>query len=434
MRVRRFLCYVASVATRNTGLSGIGYRLRVLRRSQGLSYAAVGRAAGLSHAMVMYIETGQTLPGLETVEKLATAFKVDPRWLAYGNLEPVRHATQFLGTPESDAIQMVQDLQVILRARAGTIDDTYKYLDPLGALQWCRLLEEKAFSVLIESVPLQEAAAVLTPLIGRQPVDILGLGAGTARHELGLVNRFLARQQPDVRLLLLDISQSLLSMAARNAMGRIPPQRNVPLLCVLGNFHALHSYSYLFEGQGPRTKVVTMFGYTFANLENELAFVERNLSWLPDDSFFLLDVPVVFAAADSSRDVERSDPALSDKRPTQWRKRVEEFLSGPIVRYASGVRNVAIDKVLDPRKTTIPGSYTINTSATVHFADDSVGNYFLGYTKRYEISGLAKGLEPLGWKLLNHWTYAEGTNMLCLFQRGQTKPKPRVRKRKTSES
>ncbi|MBL9042446.1 MAG: L-histidine N(alpha)-methyltransferase [Myxococcales bacterium] len=388
-----------------------------------MTYAAVGRAAGISHAMVMYIETGQTIPGLETVEKLALAFKVDPRWLAYGNPEPERLTTHFLGTPESDAIQMISDLQTILRTGSGTIDDTYKYLDPLGAAQWCKLLEERAFAALIEAVPLQEASAAIAALVGRQPVDVLGLGAGTARHELGLINRFLARQHSDLRLLLLDVSQSLLSMAARNAMARIPPQRNVPLLCVLGNFHFLSTYSYLFEGQGPRCKVVSMFGYTFANLEDELGFVEKNLSWLPADSLLLLDLPMVFAPAASPSEVAQRDPALSEQRPSEWRHRVEEFLTGPIHRYSGGVLDVTITKALDNRATTVPGSYTINTSASVRFADRPTGHFFMGYTKRYEVTGLAKSLQALGWNFVFHWPYASNTNMLCLFQRAKPAPK-----------
>jgi transcriptional regulator with XRE-family HTH domain len=373
--------------------------------------------------MVMYIETGQTVPGLEIVWKLAHALGVDARWFAFGNPAPERHSTQFLGTPESDSIQMICDLQAILRQGSGTIDDTFKYLDPLGAAQWCRLLEEKAFAALVEAVPMQEAASAIAKLVGRQPVDILGLGAGTARHELGLVNRFLARQHSDIRLLLLDISHALLSLASRNATARLPVQRNVPLLCVLGNFHSLPMYSHLFEGQGPRCKVVCMFGYTFANLENELRFVEKNLAWLPADSLLLLDVPMVFAPASSPSEVEQRDPALSEQRPSEWRHRVEEFLTGPIRRYADGVLEVTMTKSLDNRATIVPGSYTVNHSAAVRFADRPSGHFFMGYTKRYEVTGLAKSLQALGWNFVSHWPYASNTNMLCLFQRAKPAPK-----------
>ena len=112
-----------------------------------------------------------------------------------------------------------------------------------------------------------------------------------------------------------------------------------------------------------------MVGYTFANLEDELLFVEQNLAWLPADSLLQQDVPMVFAPASSSKEVEQRDPALSVLRPSEWRHRVEEFLTGPIRRYADGVLEVTMNKSLDSRATTVPGSYTINHSATVRFAD-----------------------------------------------------------------
>ena len=412
-------------------ISDIGHRLRVLRQTKGLSYAALGKLAGVSNAMVMYIETGHTTPGLEIVIKLSRALGVDPRWFAFGNPEPERHITQFLGTPECDAIQAIFDLQAILNRRSGTIDVTYNYLDPLGAAQWVKLLEESAFAALVEAVPLQDAFVTIAKLVGNQPVDILGLGAGTARHELGLVRRFLARHHSDIRLLLLDISHALLSLASQEAMVQIPAKWNVPLLCVLGNFQALPTYAHVLDGQGPRCKVVCMFGYTFANLENELRFVEKNLSWLPADSLLLLDVPVVFARADSPHEIEQRDPALSNRRPSDWQRRAEDFATGPIRRYADGVLDVTLEKVLDNRATTVPGSYAITASATVRFADKTTGNFSLGCTKRYEVTGLAKSLEALGWNHISHWTYADGTNMLCLFQRA----KPTSwRKRRTGAS
>ena len=78
---------------------------------------------------------------------------------------------------------------------------------------------------------------------------------------------------------------------------------------------------------------------------------------------------MVFAPASSSKEVEQRDPALSVLRPSEWRHRVEEFLTGPIRRYADGVLEVTMNKSLDSRATTVPGSYTINHSATVRFAD-----------------------------------------------------------------
>ncbi len=50
-----------------------------------------------------------------------------------------------------------------------------------------------------------------------------------------------------------------------------------------------------------------MFGYTFANLEDELRFVENNLACLGADSLPLLDVPMVIASASSPKEVPNNE-------------------------------------------------------------------------------------------------------------------------------
>lgn len=63
---------------------GIRDRLRAVRKARALTLVALGSAAGVTHATIQHIETGRTVPGIDTVEKIATALGVDPRWLAYG--------------------------------------------------------------------------------------------------------------------------------------------------------------------------------------------------------------------------------------------------------------------------------------------------------------------------------------------------------------
>ena len=60
------------------------------------------------------------------------------------------------------------------------------------------------------------------------------------------------------------------------------------------------------------------------------------------------------------------------------------------------------------------------------------GHFFMGYTKRYEVTGLVKSLQALGWNFVSHWPYASNTNMLCLFQRAKPAPK-RGRRAKLDE-
>ena len=129
----------SSSPVRITKHKGIGYRLRLARRAMGLTYSALGELAGMSHATVQNIEIGRTVPGIDTVERLARALSLDPRWFAYGNPDLSQHAVHYMVAPGCDLIKMGQDLRDLLAGNGGYIDDTYKYLDPTGAGQWCAL-------------------------------------------------------------------------------------------------------------------------------------------------------------------------------------------------------------------------------------------------------------------------------------------------------
>lgn len=59
-------------------------RLRKARRQAGISSAAVAQRAGISHAIVRYIETEQRLPTVETIERIAVALGLSAAWLAFG--------------------------------------------------------------------------------------------------------------------------------------------------------------------------------------------------------------------------------------------------------------------------------------------------------------------------------------------------------------
>ena len=57
-----------------------------------------------------------------------------------------------------------------------------------------------------------------------------------------------------------------------------------------------------------------MFGYTFSNLDNEVQFLRRSMSWVNDQDFLVLDLPA--AATDSSdpSEIVRRDRTLARKR------------------------------------------------------------------------------------------------------------------------
>lgn len=64
--------------------SSLANRLRDTRIAQGLSYRAVAQAAGVSDMTVRATERGQTMPTVDTAERMAKALGVSPGWLAFG--------------------------------------------------------------------------------------------------------------------------------------------------------------------------------------------------------------------------------------------------------------------------------------------------------------------------------------------------------------
>lgn len=402
-------------------------RLRCVRLARSMTVAEVARRAGVTAGAVHTIETGKSVPGVDTVEKIAKALGVDPRWFAFGYGEDVPMFQEIVA-PGFAPVRLQEALAETLRGQCGRIDDTYKYLDSIGASQWCALLRQPDFASVATAVPISQAGDHLAPLLASGPVDLLGLGVGTAEHELDLVAAL--PNIADLRLLLLDVSQPLLSEASTNVQNRVHRTRFVPTLGILGNFHQLPLLAKHLDAHGPRQRIVTMFGYTFGNLENELRFLRDSLSWLSDGDFLLLDVMTALAPSNEPDKITKADPALATKRTPEWFKMVEQFLTGPIRRGIEDIKKITVEPKLDLRSCAIPGSYAIEMQATVTTNDGASKQFSVGYSKRYDIEGLQRCLSDEGWQYIAHFDYARGADMLCIFRRSRSRAPHRRRRQK----
>lgn len=67
---------------------GLASRLRKARKQSGMTRRALARTAGLSDAIVGYLESDLRLPAVGKVACLASALSVSAAWLAYGLGEP----------------------------------------------------------------------------------------------------------------------------------------------------------------------------------------------------------------------------------------------------------------------------------------------------------------------------------------------------------
>ena len=388
----------------------IGGRLGVVRLNLGLTVAEVARRAGVTAEGVRSIEKGRVMPGLETVERIAGALNIDPRWLSFGLGQPTR---TILLTPGYEPFRLWHELQSVLTQTNGYIADSLKYLDHAGADQWCELLKLSRFATESLPMPMADLVATLGEELEGLPFDLLGIGAGTALHELTLTARLLGRRRHghDARAFLLDVSHPLLTFALNSADQILPKQYVVPVIGLLGDFDELASYCHLFHPDGPpRRRVLTMFGYTFSNLDNEIRFVRRNLSWVEKGDLLVLDLPAAVAQAD------RTDPALTNQRPVVYSELLHKFLTGPIRRHLSSVSDIKLSVLRDSNSSVVPGSYAIEHVAMVKMHGGETRRYSVGYSRRYDTSGLCSAMEKEGWRSVGSFPYGPGF-VLCAFRR-----------------
>jgi DNA-binding XRE family transcriptional regulator len=108
------------------GSAGIGERLRMSRRAQGMSQRGLSEA-GVTFAYICRIERGARVPSLEVIRRLALALDVSPRWLETGEegrwsgfrhaeLAAMRVALLRTGGPAS--LRLAAELSVAVEQRA----------------------------------------------------------------------------------------------------------------------------------------------------------------------------------------------------------------------------------------------------------------------------------------------------------------------------
>jgi transcriptional regulator with XRE-family HTH domain len=405
--------YVVKRKKKNEGLlcEAIRERLTAVRLNLGLTRAEVSRRSGVTPDTLRQLEQGRTLPGVDTAERIAVALDLDPRWFVYGRgRETV--ARTMIATAGYDPIQMCSELSAALSVHNGVLHHSYKYLDPAGAVQWTQLLTDQGFSAVIEAVPLASLVEKLALALNGQPYDFWALGAGTAQTELSLMARLLAKKQREAQVFLVDVSQPLLTAALLNVERILPKKYPVPVTGFLGDFNHFASIG-LLPGVG-RRRILTMFGYTLSNLDNEVRFLRRSLSWVEKDDILVLDVPMAVGQTDEA--IQKKDPALSHRRAGQWSDLLDQFLTGPIRRHLPEVKSISVTAQLDRRSSVVPGSYAVEHVAVVKLADAQVRRYSIGYSKRYELEGFTQLMKQEGWSTLFTMEYGPGF-LLCAFQR-----------------
>lgn len=422
--------------------SGFAERLKAARRESGLSIRALAEKVGITHQSVVGYEAGRGGGArLDIVSRLAGALHIAPSWLAYGtgpryldgtsaSMETPMLATSMRGiidqpshffiAPGFDPILNIRELARKLGAQGGYIEQSYLYSDPMSAACWVELsAQEDYFIAAGQSTPLEQTADYLVKYAKGHyaGLDIIALGCGDGRREVRLVQNLLERDLPGrIRLYLLDISQPLLGLAHKHATETFIGNGRVTPLAIQANMHDLPRYTHLFQNPaGDRhLRVCLMFGYTFGNLENEVLFVRNSLLGFAPSDLLVFNVTLGSSLSEKPAQIQKTDSLLSGQVAGVWKRRQDEWLGGPIKRYAENVKSVEIIPQLDTACCTIPGSYAIELRAHVKGYDRSERQFAMMYVKRYHPDSLLATMGNLGWHPAAHWKYTQNRRMLAV--------------------
>lgn len=397
----------------------VGHRLKRARKERGLSARELSLSAGLSPSLVQMIEDQRSrLPGLDTIEKLAMVLGVSTAWLAFGVGPQSRQEVTYYVTPDFDPFALVRELEALLQGPGGHIEQSYKYLDPLDAHHFCELSQHGRYSTFADSKPFEKVAPTVVARLGRVGLDVIGIGVGTGENEALLVRHLLDGEFRNLRLFLLDISQPLLSLACQQATKTLSGHPSVPITAIHGDFHALSTFEPAFQTTHRRQRLLTMFGGTFGNLDNEVRFLRSSLSGTQAGDLLLLGISLTKASAEQPEQIMAAESVFAKKRPQDLQRQLkdmERFNIGPLLRYRRDIVEFEFHYSLDTASCVIPGSYSIHMTAETRLLSGGKCLFSLGYIKRYSIPKLAEALGREGWDLEETWE--NQPNALCLFRK-----------------
>ncbi len=109
--------------TPNPRYLGLPARLRKARKQSGLSRAALGHKVGRDAEVAAYVETGQRLPTVGTIARLALGLGISAAWLAYGVGAPTREGPPATTDGMGTRLAAVRIERAITKAELGRLAD-----------------------------------------------------------------------------------------------------------------------------------------------------------------------------------------------------------------------------------------------------------------------------------------------------------------------
>ena len=173
----------------------------------------------------------------------------------------------------------------------------------------------------------------------------MALGPGDSRSETELAKELL-RLHPnlDLKLSLLDISHTLLTLAFGRARSELPP--HVIVEALHGDFRHIVRYPVLHRSLAPqRRRCYVLLGGTLANVDSEILFIRDGLGQSQKDDLAIVDFQLAWGDRHDPEALRNADPVLRSGPPEPHGR----WFSGPLRRYGEGIDSytVGVDLMAD---------------------------------------------------------------------------------------
>lgn len=410
-------------------LKEFGELLVKARQRLGLSQNQLATRSGLSRKTIWNLEHGTGAPNRDTIfrllfiKELGLSVEQVP-WRSKLSLD-VGAAPNCWIAPGYEPLKLFAELYEAVNGPGGRLEQTFAYLDHQSADNWYKLCNQPIYALKYRTrAPIDTIAGSIVQASGHARLDVVALGAGDGVQETRLVENLLlaaeeARRESDLRLFLLDISQPLLSEAYKHAARAVGHDGKVMIQAIQGNFHHWPRYKQLHhtDVNDHRRQLITIFGATVGNLDNEANYFQNTLVGLAAGDLLLLDIHLAYGDPSRPEEILRLDPAFSHGPSPEHKA----WLTGPLRSYCPDVLRVELRYQLN-LLTVVPGSYAIDVVADVEYRDHTKKVFpSLFRFKRYDPTRLAATLRMFGWELLETAPYgpakAQPSAALMLFRK-----------------
>lgn len=371
-----------------------GEDLKKRRTAAGISKTELATMSGLTRGTIRNLEEGTHLPSPDTLARLRKIKR-----LRYVDPETAKRSENHIA-PSYSPIRLAEELQAAMRSSGATLDQALLYAEPQSVLDWMKYCSDANYLANYrDRIPVSEVAEIAAKRVGATGVDVVALGSGDGRTEIRLVSHLLTATGQVVHLDLVDVSHPLLITAYRNGCDTLAAH-GVRVHPIHADFYDLRGYEPLTyrARTDQRKRLWTLLGHTVGNLRDELLFLRDLAAISRPGDLLVLDFQTTTEVSEA--EIRKTDRLLQG----HFSELLLNWITGPLRRHLQLTEQPQITPWLNTH-CTVPGSYAVTLTATLHKAERGPVAFHLARFKRYEVSRFDAALGGVGWKTVSTHSY-----------------------------